>query len=180
MVYTKTRATVEDYLKTPEGAGYQLIDGEIIEMASPSSEHQDILGYIYSELLNRLKISKLGKVYFAPLDVFLENENVLQPDLFFIKKEKYPLIEKKGLVGIPDLIIEILSPSTTYYDTKKKFNIYEKFLLKEYWLIDPEDGEVKGYFLTNDKLVQKFQDNYKINSLLLNETIDFKDYNKED
>ena len=187
MVFTKKKATVEDYLKTPEGGGYQLIDGEIIDykalsngMATPSSLHQFLAGYIYAELVYRLKISKLGKICIAPFGVFLDEETVLEPDIFFIKKERYSLIEQKGLVGIPDLVIEILSPSTSYYDTKKKFIIYEKYQLPEYWIIDPEDGETKGYFLTEGKLVQQFQDTYKITSALLNETLDFKDFNNED
>jgi Uma2 family endonuclease len=142
---TKTKATVADYRKLPEGAKYQLIDGEIIEMPSPTLKHQQIamslarqIGYIAFEKQN-------GTALFAPMDVFLSEENTFQPDILFVRNEHADRLQPDGVHGPPDVVIEILSPSTGYYDMKKKFQVYEKYGVQEYFIVDPEDLEVVGY-----------------------------------
>jgi Uma2 family endonuclease len=93
-------------------------------------------------------------VYYSPFDVFFDEQNILQPDIVYISKEKSELLKDDGIHGAPDLIIEILSPSSGYYDTKIKKNLYEFHGVKEYWIVDPNDKEVIGYELV-DKIYKE-------------------------
>ncbi len=139
----KTKATVEDYRKLPEGAKYELIDGEIIErenpnMPSPRILHQELSADLMRILGNLVHEKQRGNLLHAPTDVYLDAENVVQPDILFIETSRVAQLRKEdGIYGAPDLIIEILSPSTGYYDLKKKFHLYERHGIKEYFVIDP-------------------------------------------
>jgi Uma2 family endonuclease len=87
----------------------------------------------------------MGKIFYAPCDVYLDNENVLQPDILFIAKERLNIIGEKNIQGAPDLVIEILSESSAYRDMVKKKKLYAQFGVKEYWIIDPEEKTVEIY-----------------------------------
>ncbi len=80
---------------------------------------------------------ELGEIYFAPLDVYLSETDTYQPDIIFISKERLSIIGEKMIEGPPDLVIEVLSPATAYYDLRIKKDAYEKYGVKEYWIIDP-------------------------------------------
>ena len=95
----------------------------------------------------------MGKIYFAPTDIILNEINVVQPDIFFISEENFKIISEKNIKGTPDLIIEIISPSTAYYDLIEKKELYEKFGVKEYWRVDPQKQWVELYF----NIEQKFE-----------------------
>jgi Uma2 family endonuclease len=141
----KEKQTYDDYLKTPMGGKYQLIDGEIIEMTSPTPSHQDTvltLGMLLKKFANE---NKLGKVFIAPLDIYLGENETYQPDVFFISKERESIIGEKKIEGAPDLVIEVLSESTAYYDLKKKKAVYEKSGVSEYWIVDPEEKNIEIY-----------------------------------
>ena len=133
----KTKSTYSDYLKTPEGGKFQLIDGEIIEMPSPKSIHQQILVLLSSEFIQKVHKKKEGVVFVAPMDVYLSETETYQPDVFIILNENTSIIEENRIKGAPDLVVEILSPTTAYYDLRHKKNIYEKSGVKEYWILDP-------------------------------------------
>ena len=138
--------TYKDYAKLPEGAPYQLIGGQLIMTPSPTTYHQKIskrLGFLiyeYAEVKN-----KLGEVYVAPLDVYLEEEETYQPDIIFIAQERLPIIKKEKVEVAPDLVVEILSPSTAYYDLKHKKTIYGKHGVREYWIVDPVEKSIEVY-----------------------------------
>lgn len=83
------------------------------------------------------------------MDVYLEDENIFQPDILFISNENQHVIEEDGIHGAPDLVIEILSPGTAKYDLMKKKDVYERRGDKEYWIVNPETKLVQGYFLVN-------------------------------
>ncbi|MBI4595984.1 MAG: Uma2 family endonuclease [Candidatus Tectomicrobia bacterium] len=142
----KKTYTYEDYAKLPEGAPYQLIGGQLIMTPSPTTYHQKIskrlefLLYEYAELKNRL-----GEVYDAPIDVYLEEEETYQPDIIFIAQERLHIIKKEKVEGAPDLVVEILSPSTAYYDLKHKKTIYGKHGVREYWIVDPVEKSIEVY-----------------------------------
>ncbi len=132
MTLTKEKATVDDYMKLPEGGKYQLIDGEIIEMASPIFTHQQLLALIFWKLFTVNQSNKLGELITAPFVVHFDEENIFQPDILFVSKERFSIIDK-WINGAPDVAIEILSPATAYNDSHKKFHIYEKYGVKEYF-----------------------------------------------
>jgi Uma2 family endonuclease len=128
--------TYDNYLKAGDEV-FEIIEGEKKEMTpAPNFEHQDVQAAIVRKLITYIFDNKMGKLLFAPTDVILDNENVVQPDILFLSNEKKELIEKRGIFGSPDLVIEIISPSSKYRDTFVKKDLYEKFGVKEYWLVD--------------------------------------------
>lgn len=139
--------TIRDYKHLPEGAPYQLIEGELVRTPAPSPYHQIISANIFKVIAEFTDNKKAGIALYSPIDVYIDNENVFQPDIVFIAKQRRDLITDDGIHGAPDLVIEILSPSTAYYDMKKKFKLYERSGVKEYWIVDPEMKSVEIYAL---------------------------------
>jgi len=141
----KEKQTYEDYLKTPIGGKYQLIDGEIIEMTSPTPRHQNLVLRLAMILKEHIHKKNLGEVFIAPLDIYLGEHETYQPDVFFISKARESIIGEKKIEGAPDLVIEVLSESTAYYDLKKKKAVYEKSGVSEYWVVDAEEKNIEIY-----------------------------------
>lgn len=165
--------TVADYKQLDEGAPFELIKGQLVEEPSPSYSHQKLLLELASQIRNHLQNHPLGQIQVAPLDVYFDEHNVLQPDIIFIASDNQHLIHETGIHGAPDLIIEILSPSTAYQDMKEKKLIYEKFGVKEYWLIDSQDGEVIGYTHQDGQLKETYRGHYDLHSSLLGSHFSF-------
>ena len=116
----------------------------------------------------------LGKVFFAPLDLYLdEHSNVVQPDILFIAKKNPLVIDNRGLKGVPDLIIEILSPGNKKYDLAKKRKLYEKFGVKEYWVVDPETKIATGFLLKGSGYVSQKESRNHLHSAILKKTFSF-------
>ncbi|MBE3588882.1 MAG: Uma2 family endonuclease [Thermoanaerobacteraceae bacterium] len=137
--------TYDDYARLPEGAPYQLIGGKLVMTPSPSTFHQFVLVRLLGHLLNYQAKENKGAVLVSPLDVYFNQEETFQPDIIFISKERSHIIEHNKINGAPDLVVEILSPSTAYYDLRKKYRVYERYGVKEYWIVDPEDETVEIY-----------------------------------
>ena len=163
---TDHKFTYKEYCSWPEDERWELIDGVAYDMSpAPSSRHQRISGYLYTELSNFLK-PKSCEVFSAPFDVLLpifpiEDENkintVVQPDISVIC-DSTKIIEK-GCLGAPDLIIEILSPSTSKKDLNEKFQLYEKHGVKEYWVVDPGNKYIQVFhLLTEGENTGKYDD----------------------
>lgn len=143
----KRRYTYDDYLKIPDDERYELIEGELLMTPSPVPYHQWISKNIEFELEKFVREKNLGKVFDAPCDVYLDEENVIQPDILFISKERLNIITDKNIRGAPDLVIEILSEATAYRDLVKKKRLYAKQGVKEYWIVDPGEKTVEIYSL---------------------------------
>ena len=142
--------TVEDYRLLPEtGPRYQLIEGDLYMAPAPNRFHQDISGNILVIIANYLKKHRLGKVYAAPFDVYLDENNVHQPDVLFVSK-KNDILTPAGAEGPPDFIVEILSPKTAFLDKKNKRRVYARCGVKELWIIDPDIKTIQVYFLQKD------------------------------
>ncbi|HLC16333.1 MAG TPA: Uma2 family endonuclease [Thermodesulfovibrionia bacterium] len=137
--------TYADYEKLPEGAPYQLIGGKLVMSPSPVTFHQRISRRIEFELVKFVEDRGLGEVFYAPIDVCLSDIDTYQPDIIFIAKERGYIIGQKNIEGAPDLVIEILSPSTECYDLRDKKAVYEKKGVKEYWIVDPSDKCIEVY-----------------------------------
>lgn len=129
--------TYSDYLKKTEEGNFQLIGGQITARTSPSAIHQEVLLNLVFAIRNFLTKNKSGKVFVAPLDVYFSETEVYQPDIFVLLNSSFSKLKENMVEGAPDLILEVLSPSTAYYDLKHKKNIYEKSSVKEYWVVDP-------------------------------------------
>jgi Uma2 family endonuclease len=165
----KRKSTYEDYLKTPDDQRYELIEGELIMTPSPVPYHQWLLKNIGFALESFVREKKMGKLFYAPCDVHLDNENVLQPDILFISKERLNIIGEKNIQGAPDLVIEILSESTAYLDMVKKKRLYAQLGVKEYWIIDPGEKTAETYSLKDNSFVltKRFAEKDVLESTLL-------------
>src|SRR5665647_1431603 len=135
---------VSDFKLLEEGEFCQLILGELIMTPAPSYKHQKVSALIFMQLYSFLQKHNSGDALYAPVDVFFDDENVFEPDILFVSKERAEIIKDDGIHGAPDLVIEILSVTSGYHDTKTKKRVYEKYGVKEYWIVDPLDGEVTG------------------------------------
>ncbi|GGB16209.1 MULTISPECIES: Uma2 family endonuclease [Mucilaginibacter] len=147
----KKKYTVEDYLMLEEGAPFQLINYDLIMSPSPIPAHQQLSAKIIQLLSNFLdSINDNGFLVSAPMDVKFDDGNVLQPDILYIKEGRVADLVKDRIEGAPDLIIEILSPSTAYYDLRQKKDVYEKYGVAEYIIIDPVQENADMYKLTHE------------------------------
>ena len=163
------RLSVNYYKILPEGAPYQLIEGELIMTPAPNPGHQMISGNLFKKFSSFVDERKLGILLYSPIDVYLDDENAFQPDIVFISKERQEIIKKDGIYGAPDLVVEVLSPSTAHYDLKEKFRVYERSGVREYWIVEPEMNSVEIY--SNEKehfsLIARAEGEGKVESVLL-------------
>jgi Uma2 family endonuclease len=142
---TQPKKTAADWAKLPEGYKYQLIDGEFVEWPSMTLREHDARMEIGLALYQHVKSRKLGEAMFVPFDVHLTDCDIYQPDIIFVSNENLHYIEEDGVHGPPDLVIEVLSRSTAGFDLLLKKDGYEKFGVKEYWIVDPMDKTVETF-----------------------------------
>ncbi|MEP9409928.1 MAG: Uma2 family endonuclease [Candidatus Brocadia sp.] len=139
--------TYADYCKISDEKRYELINGELLMTPSPITIHQRIsrkLGFVLEKFITE---NNLGELFDAPYDVYFDDENVVQPDLLFISKDRLHIIGEKNVQGAPDLVIEIISENSAYRDMVLKKKLYAKFGVKEYWIVIPEGEEIEIYTL---------------------------------
>ena len=130
--------TYEDYLATPSDERYELLDGDLIMVPAPNLKHQKVQRRLGQRLSQFIEEHDLGEFFYAPCDVFLSDSNVVQPDLLFVSREREHLLSDGEKVrGAPDLVVEILSPSTADKDRGSKRELYGRHGVAEYWLVDP-------------------------------------------
>jgi Uma2 family endonuclease len=167
------RTIMEVYNMLPEGTLAELIDGILYMSPSPVSIHQIVQGEIFRRLGNYVEDHDLGILIPPPMDVFFdEHSNAVQPDIIFIGKSQSNIIQSK-IKGTPDLLGEIISPGNSAHDLELKKALYEKFGVKEYWIIDPRSKDVIGYQLVNGKFKTLPTLNGTITSPLLGCEINF-------
>ena len=147
--------TYADYLTWPDDARYELIDGEAFLMApAPLIEHQEVAGDVYHQLRNQLD-GKPCRPYIAPVDVRLPRadeadaaiDTVVQPDVLVVCDPGK--VDRRGVRGAPDWVLEVLSPSTAAHDQIAKRRTYERAGVREYWLVHPGDRTLTVYVLEN-------------------------------
>lgn len=137
----------------------ELIKGKIFIMPTPFTRHQIVLGNIFAEISSYLKRQKC-EVFLAPFDVKLprydangelmsDTYTVVQPDICIICDPHK--IDERGCNGVPDMIVEVLSPSTAKKDLNEKFNLYEEVGVQEYWVVFPESKQISVYLLKEQK-----------------------------
>ena len=139
-----------------EGYFYELINGIIVRKQAPAPTHQRASMRISTMMNNFIIEKKLGELFAAPIDVFFDNYNNSHPDILFVKKERDFLVTRHGIEGAPDLIVEILSPSTFKTDRKDKFEMYLSFGVPEYWIVDPKNQSIEVYVLENNQYKMQF------------------------
>ena len=141
---TKIKFTYKDYKSLPESETrrYELLEGELIMVPSPSFEHQRISRNLEFIMHSFVQEKNLGTIIHAPLDVHL-GEDVVQPDILFISQGRSPIITEEEIRGAPDLMVEILSPATAERDQTYKKTLYARYGVREYWVVDPEGKTVE-------------------------------------
>ena len=118
------KLTYEDYRNTPEDERYELLDGELVRLETPRIAHQQVDMDLGTLMNLFVKENNLGRVFSAPTDVVLSETAVVQPDLLFVSNERAHIITEQNIQGAPDLVVEILSPSTANRDWTIKRELY--------------------------------------------------------
>ncbi|MFM8741021.1 MAG: Uma2 family endonuclease [Cytophagales bacterium] len=175
IIESPPRTIMEVYEMLPGGTLAELIESQIYMSPAPSFYHRDIVFEISTQIRKYLKDNKLGKLVIAPFDVKLdEMQNTVQPDIVVILKTNPSQIDREGRYqGIPDLLIEVLSPSNREYDLIKKKDLYQKFGVQEYWIVDPDTKLALGFALNNKSYNRISEEIGKIRSPLLNAEFEF-------
>lgn len=140
--------TYEDYVQLPnDGKRYEILEGELSVTPAPSTKHQIAVGNLFKLLSRHIDSNNLGRLLFAPVDLILEPTSVLQPDLLFILNVRQNIITQRAVEAAPDLVIEILSQSTSRTDRITKAQIYARHKVPAYWIVDPDQETLEIYLL---------------------------------
>lgn len=150
----KERYTYEDYQQLPEGAPYELVRGRLVMTPAPSVHHQRIVAALYRRLDAFVRERQSGEVLFAPTDVRLDEDTVVQPDVLFVAAEHADRVGTQEIGGAPDVVMEVISPTNSHHDLLIKKQIYEQHGAPEYWIVDPESQTVEVFHNTEDGFVQ--------------------------
>lgn len=176
---TRTRITTTDYFKSADYEQHdliQLIDGEVIFDMPPIPKHQRIVREILI-LLSLIARQKGGEALSSPIEVYLDENNVYEPDVLYLTENSQCIVGEKRLRGAPELIVEVLSPSTAKYDRQQKYHAYEKHSVAEYWIVDPVHETIEVWTLNQDGKFERrgaYADDDSFKSVTLNENIDVK------
>ncbi|MCZ6490780.1 MAG: Uma2 family endonuclease [Acidobacteria bacterium] len=164
------KMTYDQYCLLPEdGKQHELIDGELFVTPAPTPRHQRFLGKLYSQLSAYVETNSLGEVFVAPVDIVLDKHTVVQPDVLFISQDRLGIMGEQAIEKAPDLVVEILSPSTFYKDLRRKMAAYFQFGVQEYWIVDPEKQTIELYGRTGQELqlIRLFSSHESLESPLL-------------
>jgi Uma2 family endonuclease len=146
------RLTYDDFVDFPDdGKRHELIDGEHYVTPSPNTKHQSIVINLTGLIWGYLRENKVGVVFGAPFDVVFSNFDVVEPDLLFISEARRKVLTAKNIQGAPDLVVEVGSPGTRRRDELIKHQLYERFGVSEYWVVDPDIDVIKVYRLTDGR-----------------------------
>ena len=146
------KLSFEEFRQLPiDGKRYELVRGEVHVTPAPATRHQAIVQNLSGNLWPFVIKNQLGEVWTAPLDVRLSRETALQPDLVFISNARAGIIQENWIAGAPDLVVEVLSPSTAAYDRATKLPIYAEAGVPEVWLIDSQAKTVEVLKLQGKK-----------------------------
>ncbi|MFQ3598806.1 MAG: Uma2 family endonuclease [Chloroherpetonaceae bacterium] len=122
---------------------YELLDGELVQRNTPSVQHQRVVRNVFRKLDQFVLEKNLGEVFFAPIALLVDDYNAPQPDVFFISNKTDQAMDDYVVMRPPELVVEVLSPSTMLDDRHRKRKLYERFGVKEYWLIDPQNKAIE-------------------------------------
>lgn len=167
------RTAMEVFELLPEGTLCQVIENQLYMSPAPTFPHFLIVKSIYGKINDFVEKNKLGMVAFAPVDVYLDEKNVAQPDIFFIAQEREDTITTKGIKGSPDIIIEILSEGNASFDLGEKKNVYERNGVKEYFAVDCKTKKVNAFYPESGKYKEVTLKAGEVKSKLLKKTFVF-------
>lgn len=137
-----------------DGKRREVVGGVLHVSPAPSQEHQEVRGQLYFQMRQLVETHKYGKVYFAPVDVRFSALDLVQPDLIFIRRARRRIYKDNTVFGPPDIIMEVISPSSRSYDRAEKAKLYEANGVPEYWTFEPIRHEVYPLVLVNGAYVE--------------------------
>lgn len=156
----KTKITEELHPYDLKEERFELIEGiRYDRQDAPMIRHQQLVTY-FAKCFEDLCVAE-GLVLIGPIDVKFDEANECQPDVVYITNENLHIVTEKKIIGAPDIIIEILSPSTSYNDKIRKKRVYERFGVKEYWIVDPVHLYVDQFVLSDKKYILANKYGYK-------------------
>jgi Uma2 family endonuclease len=145
---TRVRLTYEDYAALPDdGRRYELHEGELSVTPSPGVDHQETLGNLFVVLRGHVRARGLGRVFVAPLDCILESITVVQPDIVFVETARLSIMSERAVEGPPTLVVEVISPSSAGIDRRRKLQMYARYAVPCYWIVDPSARTIETYQL---------------------------------
>jgi Uma2 family endonuclease len=143
--------TYEDYVLLPNDRNrYEILEGELTVTPAPSTKHQSASANLFKLLSRHIDDRNLGKLFYAPIDLILDPTTILQPDLLFVFSAHQHIITERAIEGVPDLVVEILSPTTSRTDRVTKAQIYARHNVPVYWIVDPDEESIEIYLLEGD------------------------------
>jgi Uma2 family endonuclease len=147
---TRKRWTYSEFARLPTSGTtrYEIIDDELVVTPAPTSRHQEIVTNLVTELNVFVRSHGLGKTFASPLDVLFDEGDYLEPDIVFVRRDHAGFITDRGVEGgPPDLVVEVLSPSTEVRDRGIKLERYRLYGVPEYWVVDPEENTIGVWHL---------------------------------
>ena len=157
-LYQGKKVTFDEYQNLKyDGFQYEIIEGVMKLTPAPFDRHQSLIGEIHAAIYNFLKLKPKGIVRIAPRDVKFNEQTTYQPDILFIAKERLKINTEPFVDGAPDFIVEILSKGTISIDVRKKFLDYEKYGVKEYWIMNPDDIYLSEFYHLLDGKYEQFE-----------------------
>ncbi len=167
------KTAIEVFKLLPEGTLCEVINGQLFMSPSPFTKHQIIVTDLLTDINYHCRRTKIAKAFVAPFDVYLDEEyTAVQPDIIVILKENEGII-KNHIYGVPDILIEVLSEGNRDHDLVTKKELYQKFGVKEYYVIEPETKLVFHFQLTGNSYDLINKQTAKLTSFLLGKTIEF-------
>ena|SRR5579859_2927364 len=136
---------------TADGECYEIVQGVLVMSPSPEDIHQEVTGEIYAYLREQIKLKRLGRVFPSPFDVVLAPQEVYQPDVIVVLNQHLERVQTQGVMGAPDLVVEVISPSSKLYDRVNKHAAYEHAGIPEYWLVHPHHQTIELFVLEGGK-----------------------------
>lgn len=174
--HSKTQLGYAEYVCFPDdGKRHEIIEGEHYMNPAPSTNHQTVSRRIQFSLYSQIELKELGQVFNAPVDLQLNEHNIVQPDIVIVLEAKRQIITPTKIKGIPDLIIEILSPTSTKNDCVLKRQVYETAGVPEYWIVDPIEHEVQQLVLASGKYVPREHGDTIILTVLKNVSVNLNE-----
>lgn len=150
--------TYPDYKRLPDdGWRYQIIDGNLYMNPAPRVDHQRVISRLDRTLGVHVEAKKLGEVFISPIDVLVEGRTApVQPDVVFVSRDRAPIVHEDAIRGVPDFIVEVLSPSNWSLDRRVKFELYAEIGVQEYWIVDIDQQRVEGFRLDGESYREAF------------------------
>jgi len=146
---TRKRWTYAEFARLPPSGTtrYEVIDDELVVTPGTTARHQRVVGRLMYRLFGFAEEHRLGEVFTAPFDVLFAEGDYVEPDILFVRSDRLDLVSHRGVEGPPDLVVEVLSPSTAARDRGAKLDRYRLFGVAEYWVVDPDEQVVEVWDL---------------------------------